>query len=493
VSPTQDNSLKGWDAIMRQVTHGYSWSGQERNVCYLNRGDGTFVNVSYISGFDHLDDSRALGLVDWDRDGDLDVWLRNRTAPRLRLLQNTQGNGQPWLRITLEGKTSNRDAIGAVVEITTKDGSPLVKSLRAGEFFMSQGSKALHFGLGQHRDIARVRVLWPGGAWQSFPRLSAHKHYHLQQGVSRPIEIPLPSAPTVATKTANAEPRARQSPIHLPVKIPIFPSFHYRDQALKLQALPPSKANRVILLWSSQCAACRKELPALLKRYANNTTELLALCVDPIDDSADAYALMDELGWPFPWGFAERATLERLEHWQQILFDRAPTLSVPFSILLDSDHNVLALQRGPGDLTNTLPFTGRWFTNPVSPAYVYEDFGRLFGERFPAEGLYYLELAAQHAQTNKLHPELASKHQQLARQHAEANRPQQAIHHFDKALSFSPESASLCHNYGIFLAQHGQLPRAYQLLKRALQFAPDSEATKTALEMVEADLTTRTP
>ena len=160
------------------------------------------------------------------------------------------------MRITLEGKTSNRDAIGAVVEITTKDGSPLVKSLRAGEFFMSQGSKALHFGLGQHRDIARVRVLWPGGAWQSFPRLSAHKHYHLQQGVSRPIEIPLPSAPTVATKTANAEPRARQSPIHLPVKIPIFPSFHYRDQALKLQALPPSKANRVILLWSSQCAAC---------------------------------------------------------------------------------------------------------------------------------------------------------------------------------------------------------------------------------------------
>ena len=65
MSPTQDNSLKGWDAIMRQVTHGYSWSGQERNVCYLNRGDGTFVNVSYISGFDHLDDSRALGLVDW--------------------------------------------------------------------------------------------------------------------------------------------------------------------------------------------------------------------------------------------------------------------------------------------------------------------------------------------------------------------------------------------------------------------------------------------
>jgi tetratricopeptide (TPR) repeat protein len=488
VSPTQDNSLQGWDAIMRQVTNGYSWSGQERNVCYLNRGDGTFANVSYISGFDHLDDGRALGLVDWDRDGDLDVWLRNRTAPRLRLLKNTEGNGHPWLRITLEGKTSNRDAIGAVVEVTTNGGSPLVRSLRAGEFFMSQGSKALHFGLGPHRDIVRLRVLWPGGEWQTFPRLSANNYYHLRQNTTLPIERPLTPSPQITTPPPSPGTIALQSPIHLPVKIPIFPSFHYRDQALKLQALPLSKTNRVILIWSSQCATCRQELPALLKRHTNSTTELIALCVDPIEDSKAAYALMDKLSWPFPWGFVERATLERFEHWQQILFDRAPTLSIPYSILLDSQNFVLALQRGPGDPTNALPFPGHWFTNPVSPAYVYEDFGRLFGERFPAEGLYYLELSAQHAQSNQLHPELASKHQDLARQQAEANRHQQALTHFKKALLYDPQSAELHHNYGIFLAELGQLPAARTLLIKAHQLDPQSPATKKALEMIEADL-----
>lgn len=488
MSPEQDASLKGWDAIMRQVTHGYSWSGQERNVCYLNRGDGTFANISHISGFDHLDDSRALGLVDWDRDGDLDVWLRNRTAPRLRILQNTKGNGLPWLRITLEGTSSNRDAIGAVLEVTTKEGAPLVKSLRAGEFFMSQGSKAVHFGLGRHHDIVRVRVLWPGGEWQSFPGLSFNKHYHLRQDITRPTEMPLPEPIPVTAASGKVASTTLQSPIHLPVKIPFFPSFQYRDQALKLQPLAPSKTDRVIVLWSSQCAACSKELPAILERHKNKTAELLALCVDPIDDSANAYALMDNIDWPFPWGFVERATLERLEHWQQILFDRAPTLSVPFSIRLDAQNHVLALKRGAGTPTNTLPFTGRWFTNPVAPAYVYEDFGRLFGNRFPTEGLYYLELAAQQAQSNKLHPEIASKHQHLARQQAEANRPQQAIAHFNKALRYGPQSAELHHNYGIFLAELGQLPPARQLLTKALQLDPQSTATKKALEMIEAEL-----
>src|SRR5262245_66393159 len=100
------------------LREGRSWSGRERNCFFLNTGGTRFANVSAVSGFDFPDDARAAALSDWDGDGDLDVWVSNRNAPRLRLLRNgATGSHYIALRLVGDGATTHRDAIGARVEV----------------------------------------------------------------------------------------------------------------------------------------------------------------------------------------------------------------------------------------------------------------------------------------------------------------------------------------------------------------------------------------
>ena len=92
MSPQQqaDPDLYGnaWSDLLQQVRDGLSWSGRERNRFLLNDGAGGFADVSSVMGLDQEADGRALAVVDWDHDGDLDLWYRDRTAPRLRLMLN---------------------------------------------------------------------------------------------------------------------------------------------------------------------------------------------------------------------------------------------------------------------------------------------------------------------------------------------------------------------------------------------------------------------
>ncbi len=156
-----DEYAKGWLAMSEMIWSGSSWSGRERNVSFLNLGDGDFVDISSISGFDYIDDARALALTDWDLDGDLDVWLRNRTGPQLRFLENKL-NEKNFLSIKLQGTKSNRDAVGARVTVRSGD-KKLVQEVAAGSGYMAQSGKRLHFGLGDDTRIDDVEVRWPGG------------------------------------------------------------------------------------------------------------------------------------------------------------------------------------------------------------------------------------------------------------------------------------------------------------------------------------------
>ena len=100
------------------IRSGASFSGRERNCAFLNTGDDRFANISAVSGIDFPDDGRAIALSDWDQDGDLDVWFANRSGPQVRFLRNDVPTKNNWIAFRLEGKTCNRDAIGARVEVT---------------------------------------------------------------------------------------------------------------------------------------------------------------------------------------------------------------------------------------------------------------------------------------------------------------------------------------------------------------------------------------
>ncbi|MCH8922832.1 MAG: hypothetical protein IIA67_06750, partial [Planctomycetes bacterium] len=116
----QLNLPSTFGALSAMLREGRSFSGHERNCCFLStlsslKAGRRFANISAISGIDFPDDGRALAQVDWDHDGDLDLWVSNRNAPRVRFLRNDVPHSGHFLALRLvgNGKTTNRDAIGA--------------------------------------------------------------------------------------------------------------------------------------------------------------------------------------------------------------------------------------------------------------------------------------------------------------------------------------------------------------------------------------------
>ena len=96
-----------------------------------------------MSGLDFADDTRTFAVTDFDGDGVPDLVLKNRLGPQIRAMQN---DCSAWTkarsRSRLRGTKSNRDAIGARVEVNGQ-----AQYLNAGSGFLSQHSKKLHFGL----------------------------------------------------------------------------------------------------------------------------------------------------------------------------------------------------------------------------------------------------------------------------------------------------------------------------------------------------------
>ena len=116
-------------------------SGYERNVFYANNRDGTFSDVSGAVGLDFIEDGRSFALADFDHDGRLEVFLKNRNGPQLRLLRNVMQELPPSIAFRLRGSKSSRDAIGAAITVETESGSRPVCFRPVQDFFRNTARK----------------------------------------------------------------------------------------------------------------------------------------------------------------------------------------------------------------------------------------------------------------------------------------------------------------------------------------------------------------
>ena len=271
--PSQ-NYLDSWSRLASKIQQGASFSGRERNCCFLNTRQTRFADVSSIFGLDQIDDGRAVAAVDWDHDGDLDLWQTNRSGPRLRFLRNDlQQNQQSFVSFQLIGDPSrkvNRDAIGARVNLTLKHTNGqrrrLVRTLYAGDGFLSQSSKVVHFGFDKDEAIDKVAVRWPGHAKeQSFGPIAPNQRYALSmkggkaivQAARRDVEL---QAGTVATSAPDA---AFKLTISRPEKVSAVEYLAIDKQKRRVNF---REANgHLIVLWANWCAPCLKELEQLNK------------------------------------------------------------------------------------------------------------------------------------------------------------------------------------------------------------------------------------
>jgi len=108
---------------------------------------------------------RGSAYADIDGDGDLDAVL-TQTGGKPLLLRNDQQLGHQWLRLKLEGKKSNRDAIGAWVHARV-NGKDFWRQVMPTRSYLSQSELPVTLGLGKATALEKLEIKWPDGAIQT--------------------------------------------------------------------------------------------------------------------------------------------------------------------------------------------------------------------------------------------------------------------------------------------------------------------------------------
>ena len=149
---------------------------------FLNNGKAQFREVAAETGGDFSQPrvGRGLAYGDFDRDGDLDVLMTTNNGPAF-LFRNDQTAGNRSIRFHLVGTKSNRDAIGATVQVFYA-GMRQSRMVKGGSSYLSQSELPVTFGLGREDRIERIVIYWPSGLNEEYKNLAAGKAYECTEG-----------------------------------------------------------------------------------------------------------------------------------------------------------------------------------------------------------------------------------------------------------------------------------------------------------------------
>ena len=563
---------RAWLALNELVDQGRSWSGNERNCCFLNTGQKRFADISAASGIDFADDGRGVALTDWDFDGRVDMWVTNRTAPRVRLLHNETRveDRHHFMALRLEGTRCNRDAIGARVEIKLQaraelerskeeinpdaeivvpDGehsvpnvaprathTTLVKTLHAGDGFVAQSSKWLHFGLGPQQQIVELVVHWPDRSRESFGRPAVDSFYRLVQGTGRATvwNPPRQSVNAVAQPIRLPAP-SKSKRTWILGRIPFSP-VGYRSWDGNNHSLDQYRGQPLLVnLWSASCHACLQELSEWAADWEMLEVaglRILALTVDGLADSSDedtsiAQTLTERLALPFSTGMASTNLTLAMEMFHRSYVARERQLPVPCSVLIDREGRLAAIYKGKVSAEQLLedvelldvtpdqqraaavPFSGSWSgetfeSNPRGLlakytfagqrdqviAYINHYLQHIHAELSPELEADIIQLrgdalwdkgdhraaAADFARFRALKPRDANAHRHIGQRLLSEGLVPQALAHLDLVVEQLPNDANLLMNLAIREAQLGRFDRSVVRFRQVLRLKPREAA-----------------
>jgi len=479
----------GWNALNELIRSDSSWSGYERNVLFANNRNGTFSEVSGAVGLDFPEDSRSFVLADIDHDGRLEVILKNRNAPQLRILRNAMKDIGGSIAFRLRGTKSNRDAIGTAI---TVEAGPLrqTKYLQAGSGFLAQHSKEIFFGVGKTEGIIRATVRWPSGLSQEFDKLPVNNRIEIEEGSQSLHATPFASPPASYEQSG---PAAKIEPLPAIVDTWLIeplkaPGFSLPDVSGNVQELKSFRGSFTLLhFWATEAPESCDQLKLLHQYRATLAAGKLRIVAINVDDpeslqSARAFATQERPSFPVLFASAETAGIYNIIY--RYLFDRRRNLAIPTSFLLDVDGMIVKVYQGPVKPEQLLEDVSSAPTTPAERllkalplgGVLYQDaFKRndfTYGIAMFQHG--YLDQAAESfEQVIAAKADNAEAWYNLGTLSLRRNDLAQARRSLEEAVKLRPNYPEAWNNLGMIAGQQGRAEEAVQNFQQSLQQRPD--------------------
>jgi tetratricopeptide (TPR) repeat protein len=472
---------QGWNAINEVLRSDGTWSGYERNVFYANNHDGSFSDVSGALGLDFLEDGRSFALADFNRDGRLEIFLKNRNTPQLRLLKNIVPDLPPSIAFRLQGTKSNRDAIGAKItlesELENKRGNQ-TRTLQAGSGFLSQHSKELLFGLGEGNGPVRATIQWPSGLLQNLSNLPANHRVWVTEG-AEPNRIEAFHTAVPGPQKGFLDPLLESLPTTIetwllaPIAAPDVPLPVSSGEVRTAHSL---RGQLVLLTFDTPNAELTPKLSALLHRD-------LAVIVVTVEPEAEYSTSASETKQT---GARDAATVYNLLF--RYLFDRHRDFTLPTSFLLDQEGLIVKIYQGAIDpshvaedlrniptttaqrLAKGLPFPV--VTDAAEFRRNYLSLGSIFFQR-----VYYEQSVGFFRAAVKDDPNSAEAHYGLGSACLKLQRNKEALGSFQRATqlpaAYPDTLANAWNNLGLLATEEGRTAEAIPSFQEALRENPN--------------------
>ncbi|PYU45578.1 MAG: CRTAC1 family protein [Acidobacteria bacterium] len=142
---------------------------KQPNSLFVNLGNGTFEDVSAEAGFTLSRAHRGSAFADLNNDGKIDIAVSALGEPA-ELWQNVSPDVNHWLVLKLIGTRSNRDGIGAKIQLGNQ-----FNHMTTAVGYASSSSAGVHFGCGQLDKIERIEIRWPSGVVQVLPTVRTNQ------------------------------------------------------------------------------------------------------------------------------------------------------------------------------------------------------------------------------------------------------------------------------------------------------------------------------
>jgi len=226
-SMTTDPGM-GWGAAFTDIDNdglrdiymaNDSYFSPNPNRLYHNTGDHIFAELGEGTVMESMLGGYGVSCGDFNNDGREDIFLCNSgDNDANQLFQNDTQNDNNYVKIRLQGTTSNRAAIGARVEVTA-GGVLHIDDVTSGMSYSASSSLVMHFGLGTADMIENITVRFPAGEVMEFTDLAVNTNYTITEGESltTAVQTILPDLATWSVRPNSIEDVAEIS-VHLKEK-----------------------------------------------------------------------------------------------------------------------------------------------------------------------------------------------------------------------------------------------------------------------------------